>query len=267
MAYTPGPYSRFQDFSNPDRSYKGASLGTSSRDNARAFRNSAPTVANFNSPESLGTTISAFPTPGASTNEYTFSASACGGTGDYDYEWRLSTDPTNPGSVVSTDESFSVTLQENQTHYATLEVSSGGQTASATRSVYVPPSDCDDQFICEFQRSVADNNYESSEIASTEAASHLKPDDVKPEEILLDGNYPNPFGTSTTIGFSVPQQTDATLTLFDITGRRITTIAEGRYQPGQHSVMLDATSLSSGTYIVHLDAEGQQETTTITVVK
>jgi hypothetical protein len=267
MAYTlAGSYPNFLDFSNPDRSYKGASLGTSSRDNAQAFRSSASTVATFNSSQALQTTIASYADPG--TTNYTFTANPCGASGSYNYEWRLGTDPLNPGPVVSTNKSFSTVLQEGQTHYATVEVSSSGQTVSASRSVYVPPTDCGNQVICELQNTIAQNDGTLQNTStSQQASSELAVEDPLPEEVALQSNYPNPFGESTTVVFDTPQSTDATLTLFDITGRRVATIAEDTYRPGRHSVTLDATSLTSGTYIVRLDAEEHSDTMTITVVK
>ncbi len=78
-----------------------------------------------------------------------------------------------------------------------------------------------------------------------------------PARALLSQNHPNPFNSSTRISFYIPEgggQTRAHLEVFNISGRRVATVADGRYQPGSHSIMFNAddVGLSSGIYIFRL---------------
>lgn len=74
------------------------------------------------------------------------------------------------------------------------------------------------------------------------------------DEFALYQNYPNPFNPSTSIQFSLPQASEVTLKVFDVTGREIVDLVSGRISAGQHSVTFNASRLSSGVYIYRLEA-------------
>ena len=80
-----------------------------------------------------------------------------------------------------------------------------------------------------------------------------------PSEVTLEGNYPNPFTPSTTILFTVPEQTVLRLDVYDQLGRRVATLFDGTAEAGLHSVQwhgLDAAgrSMPSGMYFYRLSA-------------
>ena len=77
-----------------------------------------------------------------------------------------------------------------------------------------------------------------------------------PSEIGLEQNFPNPFNPSTIIRFNLPNAQVIDLSIFDIDGRKIQTLAFGKYSGGSHEVTFDASNFSSGVYIVRLAAEG-----------
>ncbi len=77
-----------------------------------------------------------------------------------------------------------------------------------------------------------------------------------PDKITLRPNYPNPFNPSTQIEFSLPQASDVQLTVYDVLGRRVATLINGKRQAGQHSVTFDASNLASGVYIYRLKGDG-----------
>ena len=64
------------------------------------------------------------------------------------------------------------------------------------------------------------------------------------KKFILSQNRPNPFSQQTMIGFQLPEATDATLTIFDVTGRAVwmQTIS---YESGLHQVMVDKRDLGS----------------------
>ena len=67
-------------------------------------------------------------------------------------------------------------------------------------------------------------------------------------------NYPNPFNPDTRISFELPEQTHVRLTVYNILGRPVRTLVSEERQPGVHSVIFDASGLSSGTYIYEITA-------------
>jgi spore coat protein A len=73
-------------------------------------------------------------------------------------------------------------------------------------------------------------------------------------EFRLDQNYPNPFNPSTTINFTIPQNTQVTLKIFDVLGKEISTLIHQIVPSGNHEVQFDATGLPSGVYFYNLTA-------------
>jgi hypothetical protein len=70
----------------------------------------------------------------------------------------------------------------------------------------------------------------------------------------MSQNYPNPFNPSTSITFSVPQASAVTITVYDILGREVTTIANGNYVAGFYTVPFNASNLASGVYIYRMNS-------------
>ena len=78
-----------------------------------------------------------------------------------------------------------------------------------------------------------------------------------PINIGLEQNYPNPFNPSTIIRFDLPESQHIDLSVYDITGRKITTLANGKYSAGNHEATFNGSTYSSGVYIVRLITNGQ----------
>ena len=67
---------------------------------------------------------------------------------------------------------------------------------------------------------------------------------------------PNPVTTNTEIGFFLPEDTKATVTLINKLGQEYL-IADGEYTSGYHSVNLERENLQSGMYFYRLTARGK----------
>ncbi|NOX36681.1 MAG: T9SS type A sorting domain-containing protein [Calditrichaeota bacterium] len=74
------------------------------------------------------------------------------------------------------------------------------------------------------------------------------------QQYRLDQNYPNPFNPATTIRFSIPRSERVTLKVYDVTGREVVTLIDGRLRAGTHRVTFNATDLPSGVYFYQLRA-------------
>lgn len=74
-----------------------------------------------------------------------------------------------------------------------------------------------------------------------------------PEQYKLFQNYPNPFNSTTRLKFSLNEKTHARLRIYDITGREITTLADGLLEAGQHNITFDGTTFSTGVYFAALE--------------
>ena len=80
-----------------------------------------------------------------------------------------------------------------------------------------------------------------------------------PVAYALHPNYPNPFNPSTNIRFDLPRIAQVRLTVYDLRGNEVTTLAEGSLEPGFYSIIWDGCDrygrqLPSGIYIAHLAA-------------
>ncbi len=81
-----------------------------------------------------------------------------------------------------------------------------------------------------------------------------------PNEFVLNQNYPNPFNPTTKIKFQIPtvetghtpSLRHATLKIYDILGRKITTIINKELAPGSYEVEFNGNGLASGIYIYTL---------------
>jgi len=88
-----------------------------------------------------------------------------------------------------------------------------------------------------------------------------------PRQLALNQNYPNPFNASTRIDFDIPALSDIDVAVYDIMGRRVTTLYQGRLQPGHHSLIWDASDQTSGIYFAKLQAETRSELIRMTLLK
>ena len=75
----------------------------------------------------------------------------------------------------------------------------------------------------------------------------------------LDGNYPNPFNPSTTIGYAVPEETHIRLDILDVLGRHVATLVDDIQNPGYYRVVWNGlneggTSVASGVYFARFQA-------------
>jgi hypothetical protein len=78
--------------------------------------------------------------------------------------------------------------------------------------------------------------------------------DNVPEKIVLYQNYPNPFNPMTVIRFSLPRRENVTLEVFDVLGRDVAMLVNEQMEAGEHSVVFDASGLTSGVYFYRLQA-------------
>jgi hypothetical protein len=87
-----------------------------------------------------------------------------------------------------------------------------------------------------------------------------------PDEYALGQNVPNPFNPTTTIQYDVPDGGGAvTLRVYDVSGRLVRTLVDGRQTPGSKSVVWNGTNdggqgVASGIYFYRMTAPGFSST-------
>lgn len=93
--------------------------------------------------------------------------------------------------------------------------------------------------------------------------------DEKPVEFDLEQNYPNPFNPSTTISFNLNTNQTVSLRIYSVLGQLVAApIQNQTYASGRHSIVFDASTLSSGTYFYQIQlSDGTMMTKSMTLIK
>ena len=78
-------------------------------------------------------------------------------------------------------------------------------------------------------------------------------------DFSFDQNYPNPFNPVTTFNFALPQATHVTLEVYNVLGRKVTTLVDREYPAGRHMVEWDSRrsdghEVASGVYFARIKA-------------
>lgn len=90
------------------------------------------------------------------------------------------------------------------------------------------------------------------------------------ERLELMGAYPNPFNPSTVIGYRTSGAhggTPVRLAVYDVIGREVAVLVNGRMPAGNHRVAFDGSGLASGVYIIRLTASGEVRTGRMLLLK
>ena len=114
------------------------------------------------------------------------------------------------------------------------------------------------------------NNGDRIEVSSLSTASSIG--DVLPQGYSLEQNYPNPFNPSTTITFQMPQASRVKIEVFNVLGRSIGVIYDGRAEAGENNVVWDGTDAAgnhtaSGVYFYRMTADNYTETRKMMLLK
>jgi len=220
-------YQRINLYSNPEKTYMGFPTGETDSNNALWIYNHAPTVAAFQTVQSLSVAIStAF-----NGSVCTFTASSQGGIAPITYQWASSPngiDYTYRGS----GSTFTVELgsENSDIFYArVIATSSDNQTGTGYCEVHLDAP-------------YGSNNNLTAEENLT---SSVRTDNKLSGKVQI---FPNPITESTTIHYEVALSSPVEIKLLDITGRVMSTVVDGYQQAGTYNKKLDASNLKPGIY-------------------
>ena len=106
------------------------------------------------------------------------------------------------------------------------------------------------------------NGSEIVDMGAYEYASHSTSIDNEQliiENYTLSQNYPNPFNPETLISYSLKNNAQINLKVYDITGREVAELVNKAVNVGMHSVKFDGSNLTSGIYFYQLSIDGKVE--------
>jgi uncharacterized lipoprotein YddW (UPF0748 family) len=81
---------------------------------------------------------------------------------------------------------------------------------------------------------------------------------TEPIAFRLEQNYPNPFRSSTRIGFALEHGGHVSLRVYDVLGRMVATIIDDVLPADAYTVEVEAGDMAAGTYLYVLERDGQR---------
>ncbi len=125
------------------------------------------------------------------------------------------------------------------------------------------------QFVASGAFGTVDEPYVLDAVNNTVA---IAPESHLPVGLRLYQNYPNPFNPVTTISYELAEQIPVKLTIYDYTGRLVTTLVDGVETPGNCTAQWNGTNaagqpVSSGTYLYFLIAGSEVRSGRMVLIK
>ena len=96
--------------------------------------------------------------------------------------------------------------------------------------------------------------YSASDVDFGDETTAVDETEEQLADVVLKESYPNPFHTTSTIGYKLEKGAFATLKIYDIYGREVSTLVNGFQAPGEYEVTFNGENLSSGIYFYMLKA-------------
>jgi len=90
---------------------------------------------------------------------------------------------------------------------------------------------------------------------------------MKPVATDLQQNYPNPFNPETAINFSLNKAQNVNISVHNVKGELVQTLAQGNMIAGNHLIKFNAINLPSGIYFCRMQTEGFSKVTKMNLLK
>jgi hypothetical protein len=78
-------------------------------------------------------------------------------------------------------------------------------------------------------------------------------------------NFPNPFTSNTTLRYSLKETDNVNITLYDMQGRVVKEVFNGKHSAGMHELTIDGAEYSAGMYFANIT--GKEGSHAIKLVK
>jgi hypothetical protein len=88
-----------------------------------------------------------------------------------------------------------------------------------------------------------------------------------PAEYNFFNAYPNPFNPETKLSYNLPQASDVTLAIYDVSGRQVISLVNGWQGSGAYDITFDGSNLTSGVYFACIRAGEFNQTLKLLLLK
>ena len=92
-------------------------------------------------------------------------------------------------------------------------------------------------------------------------------DHTPPANYGLEQNYPNPFNPITIIKYSIAEEGNVRLSVFNLLGCKVHTLVDEKKSAGNYSVQLDGSNLPTGLYFYRLETNRYSATKKLLLLK
>lgn len=99
------------------------------------------------------------------------------------------------------------------------------------------------------------------------AVTGVDSDSRLPDEFRVGQNFPNPFNARTSIAFTISQNSEVNVEIYNLLGQKVATPFAGQLDAGNHSVTWDAADLASGVYYYKVSAGDYSNIKMMTLLK
>jgi flagellar hook assembly protein FlgD len=125
-------------------------------------------------------------------------------------------------------------------------------------------SDSLGQFLFDYQMNV-------SEVVIDDVTS-VENENINPENMFISLAYPNPFNATVTVRYSLPEESDVEIVIYDIRGRVVKTIYKEGVSAGENSIIWEGTGesgekIASGIYLYRVTAGEYEAASRMTLLK
>ena len=93
----------------------------------------------------------------------------------------------------------------------------------------------------------------------------LDENNIGEQSFRLEQNYPNPAAGHTTFTYSIPEESEVLMGLFDLAGKKVLDIVNSKQSLGTHVIKADLGGLMAGIYLCRLEAGGRSDVVKVAV--
>jgi N-acetylneuraminic acid mutarotase len=165
--------------------------------------------------------------------------------------WRTATELNNSG--------FEVERKSHGADWNTLGFVRGRGTTTEAQSYSFLDRTASGKVQYRLKQVDFDGQFEYSNVIEVDAGA--------PKQFALEQNYPNPFNPTTTISYQLPVASQVSLKVYDVLGREVMTLVNGKQEAGVYNLSLNGATLSSGIYFYRLQSGNFVSTKKMMLVK
>jgi len=104
--------------------------------------------------------------------------------------------------------------------------------------------------------SLSDWPAEPSQPGEDIVAADPQHDSALPTTFKVSAAYPNPFNASTTVTVSLPKAALLDVSVFNVMGQKVATLADGQFSAGLQKLTFSDSRMATGIYFIHTSVPG-----------